>query len=114
LVDRQNNHLIGYGKNKSTGHSQWSVATPALVISLETVMLSIHAASQAPPHVTALFNDGAHSFPLPQGATLAELADRIEALTAMHDGAPISIHIGFDTSATSTQIAKSNAKHVSN
>ena len=59
-------------------------------------MLDTYANNRAPPHVTAHFNDGAHTFLLPQGATLAELADRIDELAALHEGAPISIHVDFD------------------
>lgn len=60
-------------------------------------MLSTHARTQAPPHVTALFTDGAHTFLLPKGATLAELADRIGELATQHQCAPILVHVDFDT-----------------
>ncbi len=45
--------------------------------------------------VTVQFGDGAHSFHLSAGATLTELADRIDAIGAEHDGGPISIDIAF-------------------
>lgn len=47
--------------------------------------------------VTVEFRDGWHSFPLSSGTTLTELADRIDALGAVHAGAPISIDIEFTT-----------------
>ncbi len=49
-----------------------------------------------PPHVMVQFDDGAHSFLLTAGATLMELADRIDTLAATHDGAPTAIHVDFD------------------
>jgi hypothetical protein len=51
-----------------------------------------------PPNVQVQFSDGTHSFLLPAGATLLELADRIDDLAAMHDCAPIAIHVDFDVS----------------
>ena len=48
-------------------------------------------------HVTVQFGDGAHSFLLSAGATLTELADRIGAIGAEHDGGPISIDIAFSS-----------------
>jgi hypothetical protein len=51
------------------------------------------------PYVTALFVDGAHSFALSAGATLAELATHVGDLGASHEGAPISIHVEFDPPA---------------
>ena len=59
-------------------------------------MISLHAGPMRPPYVLVEFGDGAHTFLLPQGATLAELADRIEELTVLHEGALIAVHIGFD------------------
>lgn len=47
------------------------------------------------PYVTALFVDGAHSFLLSEGATLAELATHVDDLGASHEGAPIAIHVEF-------------------
>ena len=49
-----------------------------------------------PPHVMVQFNNGAHSFLLPAGATLMELADRIDALAAIHNCAPTAIDVDFD------------------
>jgi hypothetical protein len=45
----------------------------------------------------ALFRDGAHSFLMRKGATLAELAGCIDALGASHEGAPVAIQVQFDT-----------------
>jgi hypothetical protein len=56
-------------------------------------MLSVHANRPHPPHVTALFSDGAQSFMLFEGATLAELAGRIDVLGKTHDGSPIAVHV---------------------
>ena len=47
-------------------------------------------------HVTALFNYGSHTFLLPKGSTLAELADRIADLESFYEGPPIAIHVDFD------------------
>lgn len=60
-------------------------------------MLETTTSSPAPSHVTALFSDGSHTFLLPQGSTLAELADRIKDLADFHEGSPIAIHVDFDT-----------------
>ena len=59
----------------------------------------LHATTRIsrPSHVTVKFGDGWHSFPLSDGTTLTELADRIDALGAVHAGAPISIDIEFTT-----------------
>lgn len=46
--------------------------------------------------VVALFKDGAQTFLLANGATLTELAGRIDALGVRHQGAPIAIHVQFD------------------
>ncbi len=60
-------------------------------------MLSIHANRAHPPHVTALFRDGAQSFVLFEGATLAELAGCVHVIGKTHDGPPIAVHVQFDT-----------------
>ncbi len=54
-----------------------------------------HTFTQKPSLVTVKFSDGAYSFLLRDGATLAELADRIEVFGAQHDGFPISIDVEF-------------------
>jgi len=59
-------------------------------------MKSFHANRPQAPHVTALFRDGAHSFLLSEGATLAELATQVDDLGASHEGGPIVIHVEFD------------------
>lgn len=56
-----------------------------------TIAREIHTS-----HVQVQFSDGTHSFLLPAGATLVELADRVDDLAAMHDGAPIAINVDFD------------------
>lgn len=47
-------------------------------------------------HVTALYRDGWQQFALPVDATLAELADRLEAFAMAHDGAPVMVEVQFD------------------
>jgi len=49
-----------------------------------------------PPHVMALFKDGADSFLLSRGATLAELAEFIDELGSRHSGAPVAVNVQFD------------------
>jgi hypothetical protein len=61
-------------------------------------MTSLHAFTPSPPQVKVLFEDGAHYFLLPKGATLSELADRIETLKSEHADAPVAIHVEFDIS----------------
>lgn len=56
-------------------------------------MLHTQAFKSEPSQVTVKFDDGAHSFPLRRGATLAELATCIDQLEAQHGGTPISIDI---------------------
>ena len=56
-----------------------------------------HMLKQHPSQVTVRFEDGAHSFPLREGATLTELAHHIGVLRTHHDGAPISIDIELKT-----------------
>jgi len=62
-------------------------------------MKSFHANKPQVPYVTTLFVDGAHSFLLSEGATLAELATHVDDLGASHEGAPIAIHVEFDPPA---------------
>jgi len=59
-------------------------------------MKIFHANRPQVPHVTALFRDGAHSFLLSEGATLAEPATHVDDLGASHEGGPIVIHVEFD------------------
>ena len=61
-------------------------------------MFNLHTVPKRPPHVLVEFGDGTHTFLLPHGATLAELADRIDELTNLHEAAPIAVHVGFDMS----------------
>ncbi len=60
-------------------------------------MTSSNTREKHPPHVMVQFGDGAHSFLLPAGATLMELADRVDDLAATHESAPIAIHVDFNT-----------------
>jgi hypothetical protein len=59
-------------------------------------MLSTHSISPRRPSVMVRFGDGTHSFMLPEGATLSELANRIDVLGAQHQRAPISVHVHVD------------------
>ena len=47
-------------------------------------MFSLATHRPHPPHVMALFDDGAHSFLLSRGATLGELAEFIDELGSRH------------------------------
>lgn len=60
-------------------------------------MISPHTVALRPPHVSVQFGDGEHSFLLAQGTTFEELADRIAELTVLHNGAPLAVHVEFDT-----------------
>jgi hypothetical protein len=61
-------------------------------------MAGLYAFTPRPPQVKVLFDDGTHYFLLPKGATLSELADRIETLRSQHAEAPVAIHVEFDIS----------------
>ena len=73
-------------------------------------MLHTHTLNSWPSQVTVRFGDGAHSFPLREGATLTDLADRIGVLGAQHNGAPISIYIEFN-SPRARSMAHSQPRH---
>jgi hypothetical protein len=52
--------------------------------------------TQAEPHqVMALFSGSALSFNLSKGATLADLADRLDCLSERHIGLPTAIFMKF-------------------
>ena len=55
-------------------------------------MLENHALPRK-PKVTALFNDGVHSFQLSVGATVAELAERIGVLSRWHTSPPLAVRV---------------------
>ena len=80
---------------------------------LEDMMARSNACMEQPPHVEVQFSDGTYSFLLQAGATLVELADRVDDLAAMHDGAPIAIHVDFDISPVrrSTKAGSHSARH---
>jgi hypothetical protein len=61
-------------------------------------MASLYAFTPKLPQVKVLFEDGAHCFLLHQGATMSELADRIDVLRLKHMDAPVAIHVEFDIS----------------
>jgi hypothetical protein len=48
-----------------------------------------------PPQVTAVFGDSFQTFALKHGATLADLAARIDPIGAGQDGAPLAVRIQF-------------------
>ncbi len=54
-----------------------------------------HPAQSNLQHVSVMYGDGAHSFWLERGATLAELAVHVNGLHALHVGAPLTIDILF-------------------
>jgi hypothetical protein len=54
-----------------------------------------HSTLHLPSQVTVRFGDGAHSFLLWDGATMADLANRIGTFDKLHDGGPLSIDVEF-------------------
>ena len=61
-------------------------------------MTSMNSRGKCQPRVVVQFSDGAHWFHLPKGATLMELAGRIDDLAGIHDCAPIAVRVGFEAS----------------
>ena len=43
--------------------------------------------------VSVRYGDGFHAFKLVRGTTLGELAERVDGLDTLHDGAPLTIEI---------------------
>lgn len=76
-------------------------------------MAGMNSRELQPTHVQVQFSDGTYSFLLPAGATLMELADKVDDLSAMRNCAPIAIHVDFDISAVrpSTKAAARNVGH---
>ena len=58
-------------------------------------MQSTHRARMPTNQVTALFADSALSFRLANGATFADLADRLDHLGEQHIGMPKAIYLKF-------------------
>jgi len=58
-------------------------------------MQSIHRAATPTNQVVALFADRALSFSLSNGATLADLADRLDDLGQRYIGIPTAIYLKF-------------------
>jgi len=58
-------------------------------------MQSTHRAGMPTNQVVALFADRALSFSLSSGATLADLADRLDDLGQRHIGMPTAIYLKF-------------------
>ncbi len=73
-------------------------------------MKNMNSGGKHLPHVIVQFNDGAHSFLLPAGATFLELADRIDDLAAIHSSPPIAVHVDFDASP-SYRPAETGSQH---
>lgn len=80
------------------------------VSSPKDIMLHTHTFKVRPAQVTVRFGDGAHSFLMRDGATLAELAKRIRVLGLLHAGAPISIDIEFADARSTSGLYFSAAK----
>lgn len=74
-----------------------STVTPATV-NLESKMLDIHAANPHASHVIALYPDGWEFFDLPAGATLIDLASRLDALADTHHGIAVEVKMHFEAS----------------
>jgi hypothetical protein len=58
-------------------------------------MRQISGQGLQPNRVRAVFDDDVVFFTLPQGATLAQLADRLGELGRRHIGSPVSIQVEF-------------------
>jgi hypothetical protein len=61
-------------------------------------MANLYAFTPKLPQVKVVFEDGSHCFLLDQGATMSELADRINVLSLKHMDAPVAIHVELDIS----------------
>jgi hypothetical protein len=61
-------------------------------------MLNLHAPHPHASHVIALYQDGWDFFDLPAGASLVELAGRLDNLSEAHHGAAIEVNVRFETS----------------
>jgi hypothetical protein len=58
-------------------------------------MQDLHRIEILTNQVMALFAGSALSFNLPNGATFADLADRLDDLSERHDGAPTAVYLKF-------------------
>jgi hypothetical protein len=58
-------------------------------------MQDLHRIEVLTNQVMALFAGSALSFNLPNGATFADLADRLDDLSERHDGAPTAVYLKF-------------------
>ena len=65
-------------------------------------MLNITSTPQGRGCVTALFEDGAHSFILAKGATLEQLSGRLATLRRQRHGELLDITVRFDSMARGT------------
>ena len=66
-------------------------------------MLNIQTDKLPLDQVTAVFTDGSQSFPLPQGTTLEQIADRIDRLARWQERKTVAVVVKF--AATAPQAA---------
>ena len=62
-------------------------------------MTNIHTDKPPLNSVTAIFADGSQSFLLPQGATLEQIADRIDRLGTRHESETVAVVVKFAATA---------------
>ncbi len=74
-------------------------------------MYSLETYSPQPPHMMALFDDGAESFVLSHRTTLAELAEFVDGLGARHDGMPIAVQVQFEAPSLRTMAGSPSRLH---
>ena len=66
---------------------------------LENTVINIQTNTSPLDRVTAVFADGSKSFPLPQGATFGQIADRIDRLGKRHERETVAVVVKFATKA---------------
>lgn len=75
-------------------------------------MANSHTEVHRPHHVCIKYGDGAHFFLLAQGTTLGELAQRVDGLDMLHNGAPLTIEVIVDQAPVrATPSATSRVTH---
>ena len=59
-------------------------------------MRTLNDLAARPSQVTALYDDAARSFRLPEGATLSDLAEKLAWIEAINGRKPLSVGVTFD------------------
>ena len=70
-------------------------------------MLNIQTDKLPLNQVTAVFTDGSNSFPLPQSATLEQIADRIDRLARWRERETVAVVVKFAATAPQATLPKS-------